>query len=254
MNAYRTLHRLRPRYYWPGMYSYIKRMCNACPGANPTKSKSSELVYNFSIEVPFLVLFIDAYSAGKHSSFDGSEVYLIACCGMTGFASMEPIQHANSKTFASGIMKVQLRYGFCHMVILDKDSKCFEVCSEALDLLQNNCHVLSGNNHNPMMVKRINQYLTKGLKIMTNECNSVRIALDAILLLLYAWNSCPIPGMDISRSLVAIGREFAFPINYSTNKHWELTSSPSSVESYSQDLAIPLSALCEVAQLLVQEH
>jgi hypothetical protein len=82
------------------MYSYIKRMCNACPGcvlANPTKSKSSELVYNFPIKAPFLVLFIDAYSAGKLSSFDGSEVYLIACCGMTGFASMEPIQHANSK-------------------------------------------------------------------------------------------------------------------------------------------------------------
>ncbi len=46
------------------------------------------------------------YSAGKHSSFDGSEVYLVACCGMTRFASMEPIQHANSKNFASGIMKI----------------------------------------------------------------------------------------------------------------------------------------------------
>ena len=32
LNAYRTLHRIRLRYYWPGMYSYIKRMCNACPG------------------------------------------------------------------------------------------------------------------------------------------------------------------------------------------------------------------------------
>jgi hypothetical protein len=158
---------------------------------------------------------------GKHSSFDGLEVYLIACCGMTGFASMEPIQHANSKTFALGIMKVQLCCGFCHTIILDKDSKCVEVCSEVLDLLHNNRHVLSGNNHNPMMVKRINQYLTKGLKIMTNECNSVQIALEAILLLRYAWNSCPIPRMDISRSLVAIGHEFDFPIDYSTNKHWE---------------------------------
>ncbi len=50
---------------------------------------------------------------------------------------------------------------------------------------------------------------------MTNECNSVHIALEAILLLLYAWNSCPIPGTDISRSLlVAIGREVAFPIGF----------------------------------------
>jgi hypothetical protein len=151
-------------------------------------------------------------------------------------------------------MKIQLRYGFCHTVILDKDSKFFGVCSEALDLLQINCHVLSGGSHNPMMVERVNQYLTKGLKTMTTERDCVQIALEAILLLLYAWNSFPIPGTDISRSLIAVGREFAFLIDYSTNKHWELTSSPSSVESYSKDLAIHLAALREVAQLIVHEH
>ena len=80
-------------------------------------------------------------------------------------------------------MKIQLRYGFCHTVVLDKDSKFFGVCREALDLLQINCHVLSGDNHNPMIVERVNRYLTKGLKIMTNERDSVRIALEAILLL-----------------------------------------------------------------------
>jgi hypothetical protein len=189
LNAYRTLHRIRLHYYWPGMYSYIKCMCNACPGCtltNPTKSKLSKLVYNFPIEAPFLVLFIDAYSAGKHSSFDGSKTYLIACYGMTGFVSMEPIQHPNSKTFASGIIKIQLRYGFCHTVVSDKDSKFFGVCREALNLLHINCHVFSGNIHNPMIVERVNRYLTKVLKIMTNERGSVRIALEAILLLLYA--------------------------------------------------------------------
>jgi hypothetical protein len=68
MNAYCTLHRLHPWYYWPGMYTYIKCMYNACSGcalANRTKSKSSKLVYNFPIKAPFLVLFIDAYSAGN---------------------------------------------------------------------------------------------------------------------------------------------------------------------------------------------
>jgi hypothetical protein len=56
-----------------------------------------ELIYNFSIKVPFLVLFADAYSARKHSSFDGFETYLVACCGMTCFASMEPSVHAHAK-------------------------------------------------------------------------------------------------------------------------------------------------------------
>ena len=85
LNAYRTLHRLRLRYYWPGMYAYVKRMCHACPGctiSNPTHGKSSELVYNFPIEAPFLVIHFDAYAAGKHSGFEGSNVYLIGCCRM----------------------------------------------------------------------------------------------------------------------------------------------------------------------------
>ncbi len=36
---------------------------------------------------------------------------------------MEPILHANAQNFVSAIMKVQLRYGFCHTIVLEKDSK-----------------------------------------------------------------------------------------------------------------------------------
>jgi hypothetical protein len=89
---------------------------------------------------------------------------------------------------------------------------------------------------------------------MCNKRDSVRVALEAILLLLYAWNSCPVPGTDISHSLVAVGREFAFPIDFSSGKHWELTSSASTVVSYSKELATRLSACREVAELLVQEQ
>jgi hypothetical protein len=132
---------------------------------------------------------------------------------------MEPVANPPATMFASAIMKIQLRYGFFHTLVLDKDSKFFSVCPKALDLLQINCHVLFGGNHNPMLVKRVNQYINKGLKIMTNEQESIWVALAAILLLIYAWNSCLIPGTDISRSLIAVGREFAFPIDYSAGKH-----------------------------------
>ena len=53
--------------------------------------------------------------------------------------------------------------------------------------------------------------------------------------------------------MVAVGREFQFPIDFSANKHWELTSSPARVTSYSRDLADRLSACREVADLLVRE-
>jgi hypothetical protein len=88
-----------------------------------------------------------------------------------------------------------------------------------------------------MLVECLNWYLDKGLCIMCNERDSVWVALKAILLLLYAWNSCPVPGTDISRSLIAVGRKFAFPIDFLSGKHWELISSTSMVVSYSKDLA-----------------
>jgi hypothetical protein len=86
---------------------------------------------------------------------------------------------------------------------------------------------------------------------MCNECNSVCVPLEAILLLLYAWNSCPVTGTDISCSFVAAGHEFAFPIDFSSGKHWESTSSPSTVILYSKKLATHLAACCLVAKLLV---
>ncbi len=194
LNAYRTLHWLHLRFYWPAMYAYVKRMCVACLGcalANPIRGKSSELVYNFSVKAPFLVMHFDVNVADKHISVKGSDAYLIGCCGMCSFA-MEPVSKPSSTIFALAIMHILLRYGFCHTTVLDKDIKFFGVCREALDLLCINCHVLSGSKHNPMLIERINWYLNKGLCIMNNERDLVRVALEAILLLLYAWNCCPV--------------------------------------------------------------
>jgi hypothetical protein len=193
------------------------------------------------------VIHINGYAAGKQQEFEGSKIYLIAYCGMCTFAAMEPVTNASAKTFASAIMKIMLRYGISHTVVLDKDGKFLGVCRESLDLLHINCHILSGGNHNPMLVERVNRYLNKGLKIMTNERDSIRVALKAILLLIYAWNSCPVPGTDISRSLVAAGCEFQFPINFSSGKDGALTSIPA-------QLNLTLVSLPNVSALATKLH
>jgi hypothetical protein len=69
------------------------------------------LVYHIPIYAPFQVVFVDAYSTGQHSSFEGDETYLIACCDMMGFAVMKPVKHTTSSTIALALLKVQLRFG-----------------------------------------------------------------------------------------------------------------------------------------------
>ena len=47
LNAYCTLHCIFLRFYVPHMFTYVKRMCNACLGcslSNPSKRVSLELV------------------------------------------------------------------------------------------------------------------------------------------------------------------------------------------------------------------
>ncbi len=232
-------------------------MCHACPGCallNLTHDQSSELVNGFPIKALFLVIHFDAYSAGKHSDFEGSKVYLIGCCGMCRFACMEPVTNPSATTFVSAIMKIHLRYSFCHTSILDKNSNCFGVCHKASDLLQISPCMLSSGNHNPMLVKWVNRYINKGLKIKANVRDSIQVALEAILLLIYAWNSWPVPGTDISRSIVAVGCEFVFSIYYWSRKHWEIVTILSTVMIYSMDLAMHLTVCRAIADLLVKEH
>ena len=72
LNPVRTYHRIRQRYFWPGMYQYIKRMCKACPGcslSNITKNRCVGLVYSVLIDAPIRVLFVDIYAAGAEQDF-----------------------------------------------------------------------------------------------------------------------------------------------------------------------------------------
>jgi hypothetical protein len=260
-NAYRTLHCLHLCCFWPEMYSYIKRCAKLVPAVH-FLIQVVALCPNLSIAFPSKHHFgssmwmhtVDAYKVGNHASFEGDAAYVIACCGMTGFAAIEPVKHATSQTFASAVIKIQLKFGLCHMIILDKDSKFFCAFKEVCNLLQLNCHVLSGGNHNPIMVEHVNHYLNKGLKVMTNKRGSVQIVMEAILLLIYVWNSAPILGTDLSRSFVALGWEFQFPIDFSADKHWELTSAPAMIKSYSKDLAAHLQVSHEITTILIKEQ
>jgi hypothetical protein len=89
---------------------------------------------------------------------------------------------------------------------------------------------------------------------MTNERDSNCIAVEAILLLIYAWSSCPVSGLDILRSMVALEHKLLFLIDFSTGKQAELYSAPGTVESYSKQLATCLSCCWAIAKLLVKEQ
>ena len=110
--------------------------------------------------------------------------------------------------------------------MVDKDSKFIGVFAQTAALIKINIHVLSSENHDPMIVECICRFLNSCLTVFCNERGNNRVALEGILMSLYAWNSTPVVGTDISCSLLVTGRGFKFPIDSSIEQHQILTSNP----------------------------
>jgi hypothetical protein len=97
-------------------------MCSACPGyslLNPTKSRL--------IKAPFMVLHVDTYMAGSLTGFEGSEMYLVTCCGMCTFGTLKPVSSVNATMLAPAIIKIQLHFGFCHTIVFGQGQTGFMV-------------------------------------------------------------------------------------------------------------------------------
>ena len=82
------------------------------------------------------------------------------------------------------------------MIAVDKASTFLGVFAATAALLNINIHVLSGKNHDPMIVERINRFLNSCLTIFCNERETNKVALEGILVALYTWNSAPVIGTN----------------------------------------------------------
>ncbi|KAL3785603.1 hypothetical protein HJC23_004751 [Cyclotella cryptica] len=245
-NAYRTFSRIRLRFFWPKMYHYISDLvhkCAACRLSNATLRKTMSVMH------------VDCYTAGHLRTYDNITCYMVGACNMTAFGLLEGITEPNSTTFAAAIMRFQLRHGFFHTMVLDKDSKFYATFRDTARLLKLNTHTLSRANHDPMLVKCIGRYLNKLLKIFNSEHSSnPRVAHEGLHMAMYAWNCAPVAGTDISRCLMVTGHEWRFPLDYSTGAHLELITHPKLVNSCARWQAIILEASRKLGRILIDEH
>ena len=150
-------------------------------------------------------------------------------------------------------MKMLLGYGLCHTLVIDKDSKFLSVFKKTMSLLQINVHTASGGNHDALLTERIFPYLNKAMRIISNSLGTNRSSTQAIGLTMYAYNSAPVTGTDIVRSLPVTGREFHYPIEYAASKHTNITFDVDTIQNFAIEQERMLSCSREVFCVLVQE-
>ena len=64
------------------------------------------------------VLHVDGYCVGANINFAGDNAFLVAACGMSTFAVVEPVAKQSAETYAQALMMIMLRFGLAHTVVL----------------------------------------------------------------------------------------------------------------------------------------
>ena len=88
----------------------------------------------------------------------------------------------------------------------------------------------------------------------TTDYGTIRAFLEGAEMVTYAWNSAPVVGTDLSCSLLASGREFHFPIDYTCCHHITFNIDKDDVKSFEDQLVPLLHKSSEIYKLLIHEH
>ena len=154
-----TVVRIRLRFFWPGLYTFFKNMisrCAVCALAVAMTLPSNELIYGFPIDGPMNVLHVDSFTVGKSINYAGDKGFLIAACGMCTFSVAEPVPESNLTTYDQDLSMIMLQFGLAHKIVLDKDSKFYDVLAQFCLILDLNVHTVSSENNYDIIVERVN--------------------------------------------------------------------------------------------------
>lgn len=218
MGEYKTLFRIRLRFFWPTLRDDIKKWIKGCPhciAKNIWRNRRHELYFSWPVTAPFYIIHCDIWVPGKLLTAQGNTVSLLnAMCDLTQFVVSSIVENPTAAELARVFMdQVLLSFGMCAVVVVDADSKfksAFEDMCKKLGLL---FWPLARNNHKGLSVERYHRFLNETQTIVGQERGTHMTILQNAKLSQYAWNSAPIDNTDVTRSMAALGREFRFPLD-----------------------------------------
>jgi len=259
MGIYKTLHRIRLRFFWPrsrkDVTSWVLQ-CPHCIAANGTVARNSELIFSWPLCCPFYILHVDLWAPGDIANYRGETYLMNSMCDLTGFVLVTATNDISAHNLARLLVQdVLLKVGFCGLIVVDDGSTFKGLFKEVCGILNIDLHVAARGNHQAVGVEHFHRFLNKAVAIAANDRGTNTVFVEAAHTAAYAWNSSPIDGTDIIRSVPAVGRPFRFPFDIS------LSPTPTPTQQQATDvhaflrLAAPTTQFAEqVLRLLTEER
>ena len=217
MKTFKTLCLIRLCFFWPKMQSDIILWVKSYSGCIPTNAQAREntsLVHSWPITTPFAIISVAIWKPGTITNNDGYTCLLNSMCDMTQFVVVAPAKHTEASYLARLFMEsILLKFGLCIMVVIDQGSEFQGVFKKMCKLLNIRYHSVAKRNHKAVSVEWFHKFLNYSQHICTEECCTSAAFVKCTYTTAYAWNTSPIDGTDIIRSVPAISCKLKFPLD-----------------------------------------
>ena len=259
MGEFKTLHRLRVRFFWPKMRKDVAtwvRQCGQCIASKAWKNRKNDLYFSWPVTVPFWILHCDLWSPGATRDKDGNFSVLNCMCDLTQFVVSSVVNDISSEALSLTFMEnVVLKYGICAVVAVDAGSNFKHIFERMCDILDITYWPLARGNHHGLSVERYHRYLNKTQTIQGANVGTHDNFKRNVLVSAYGWNSAPIDGTNIVRSIPAVGREFRFPLDTKNLPLPPLNDLNNSVLlPYLQEIGTESETATSILQLLIEDR
>ena len=169
MGEYKTLYRIKFRFFWPKIRSDIHRWIKECPHCQLTFRwchQSQKLMFSWQLRIFFAILHVDIWMPGKYTDSKDNLALMNAMCDMSQFFVVVPIPDESSATLANHFFQhVLMKFKLCHLVVLDDDTPfkgAFVSMCKALKLYYD---IFSKRNHKGLSVENFHHFLNKATTI-----------------------------------------------------------------------------------------
>ena len=108
---------------------------------------------------------------------------------------------------------VLLKFGICLLVVIDGGTPFKAAFTAACESLKIPFDCAAKRNHKSLLIEKFHRFLNKAVTIAASDRDTLDCFVEAGISTGYTWNSVPIDGTDIIRSIPVIGRELHFPLD-----------------------------------------
>jgi hypothetical protein len=183
MGIYKTLHRIRLRFFWPfnrkDVTNWVLR-CPHCIASNGTVARNSELIFSWRLCCPFYILHVDLWAPGEIANYRGETYLMNAMCDLTGFVLVNATNNITAHDLARLLVQeVLLKAGFCGLISVNDGSTFKGLFQEVCSILNIEIHVAARGNHKAVGVEHFHRFLNKAVGIAANDRGTNTVFVEA---------------------------------------------------------------------------